>query len=42
MKFEGPPIDKIKGQVFKYNDKCYRYEPSITKCDNNMKIVPFA
>ena len=42
MKFEGPPIDKIKGQVFKYNDKCYSYEPSITKCNNNMKIVPFA
>ena len=42
MKFEGPSIDKVKGQVFKYNDKCYSYEPSITKCNNNMKIVPFA
>lgn len=42
MKFEGPSINKIKGQVFKYNDKCYTYEPSITKCDDKMKIVPFA
>ena len=37
----GPSIDKIKGQVFKYNDKCYTYEPSITKCNDKMKIVPF-
>jgi len=42
MKFEGPSIDKIKGQIFKYNDKCYSYEPTITKCDDKMKIVPFA
>ena len=42
MKFEGPSNDKIKGQVFKYNDKCYTYEPSITKCNDKMKIVPFA
>lgn len=42
MKFEGPSINKIKGQVFKYNDKCYTYNPSITKCDDKMKIVPFA
>ncbi len=42
MKFEGPSINKIKGQIFKYNDKCYTYEPAITKCNDNMKIVPFA
>ena len=42
MKFEGPSIDKIKGQIFKYNDKCYQYKEKITTCNKNKKIVEFA
>jgi hypothetical protein len=42
MKFVGPPINKIKGQIFKYQDKCYSYEPTIIKCNDNKKIIPFA
>ena len=42
MRFEGPSINKIKGQIFKYQNKCYSYEPIITKCNNNKKIIPFA
>ena len=42
MKFEGPSIDKIKGQIFKFNDKCYTFKEKITKCTPNKKIVEFA
>jgi hypothetical protein len=42
MRFQGPSINKIKGQIFKYQNKCYSYEPNITKCNNNRKIIPFA
>ncbi len=42
IRFEGPSINKIKGQIFKYQNKCYSYEPNITKCNNNRKIIPFA
>ncbi len=42
IRFEGPSINKVKGQIFKYQTKCYSYEPSITKCNDNKKIIPFA
>ena len=42
MKFQGPSIDKIKGKILKYENKCYTYNPNITKCDDKRKIIPFA
>ena len=42
MIFKGPPIDKINNQIFKYNDKCYKYSHKITDCDMNKKIINFA
>ena len=40
--FEAPPIEEIKDKVFKYNDKCYKYEATATKCDASKKIIPMA
>ena len=40
--FYAPDIDKIKGQIFKFNDKCYTFKEKITKCKPNKKIVEFA
>lgn len=31
---KGPPIEKIKNKTFKFDDKCYKYEPEITSCKN--------
>ena len=42
MKFQGPSIKKINGQIFKYNDKCFTYQHNIAKCDKHKKIIPFA
>jgi len=40
--FKAPPLEDIKGKVYRYNDKCYNYNPVSTKCDANKKIVEFA
>lgn len=40
--FKAPAIDKIKGQIFKYNKKCYTFNESAKTCDNTKKIVEIA
>ena len=40
--FHAPKLDKIKNQVFKFKDKCYKFEEEIEKCNENKKIVNFA
>ena len=40
--FKAPPIEDIKDKVYKHGDKCYKYEPTPTKCSNKKKIVNFA
>ena len=27
--FRGPELNKIKGQIFKFNDKCYKFKENI-------------
>ena len=40
--FKGPALNKVKGQVFKFNDRCYQFQEKIEKCDDRKKIVDFA
>jgi hypothetical protein len=40
--FRGPTLSKVKGQVFKYNNKCYKFNEQIEKCDETKKLVNFA
>lgn len=41
--FHAAPIDDIKNKIYKYDNKCYKYEPIQTKCNNdNKKIIDFA
>lgn len=40
--FRAAPINKIKDQVFKYNNKCYKFKETATTCDKNKKQLPFA
>lgn len=40
--FHAPQMNKIKGQIFKFKDKCYQFKEEIEKCDDNKKIVNFA
>tara|TARA_B100000902_G_C27087389_1_gene802058 strand:+ start:622 stop:861 length:240 start_codon:yes stop_codon:yes gene_type:complete len=40
--FKAPDLKKIKGQVFKFGDKCYTFSENIESCDSNKKMVDFA
>ncbi len=40
--FHAPHINKIKGQVFDFDGKCYTFEEKAERCDQNKKILSFA
>jgi len=40
--FKAPDLQKIKNQIFKFDNKCYKFNESIERCDNKRKIVKFA
>lgn len=42
MVFKGPELDNIRGKIFKYNKKCYKYKENAGTCDTTKKIVEFA
>jgi len=37
--FKAPPLEEIKGKIFKYDNQCYKYNPVIVKCDAEKKII---
>ena len=39
--FHAPPLEKIQGKTYKYDNKCYQYTPKSAKCDNSKSIVQF-
>ena len=43
MVFKGPELSQIKDKIFKFDNKCYKYEESAKSCKNtDKKIVDFA
>ncbi len=43
MVFKAPQLKEIKDKVFKFDNKCYKYEESAQSCKNtDKKIVDFA
>ena len=40
--FKGPALNKVKGQIFKFNERCYQFDEKIENCDDSKKIVDFA
>lgn len=38
--FKAPPLEDIKDKVYKYEDKCYKYELVSAHCDKTKKILP--
>jgi len=42
IKFSGPVIKDVDGKVFKYSNKCYKYELQPAKCDPKKKSVEIA
>jgi hypothetical protein len=39
--FSAPPLEEIEDKVYKYDNKCYKYEQVSAKCDTNKKIVQY-
>ena len=37
--FNGPVITDVNDKIFKFEDKCYKYDLEPTKCNNNKKII---
>ena len=42
LRFKGPSLKEIDGQVYSYNDKCYQFKPNNIKCSSTKKTVRFA
>jgi hypothetical protein len=37
--FNGPVISDVSGKIFKYGEKCYKYDINPALCDKNKKVV---
>jgi|TARA_B100001057_G_C22709457_1_gene895098 hypothetical protein len=42
LAFHAAPMEKIKDQIFKFNNKCYTFNEKAVSCDKNKKILKFA
>jgi len=40
--FHAPPLENIQDKTFRYENKCYKYVATPSKCDPNKKIINFA
>lgn len=40
--FKAPSIKKIRGKIFKFDNKCYKFNEVAGKCNKNKKILNFA
>lgn len=40
--YHAPPLEDIQGQIYKHDNKCYKYNFESTKCDKSKRIVRFA
>jgi hypothetical protein len=36
---KAPDSSEINGQIYRFQDKCYKYNTKQTKCDSSKKIV---
>lgn len=41
LAFRAPHLEDFKDKIFKIDKKCVKYEPVITKCSNEKKIIYF-
>ena len=40
--FKATPLDKVKGQIFSFGGKCYKYTLDAEKCNKDKKILNYA
>jgi hypothetical protein len=39
--FHAPPLEQVKDKTYKFDDKCYTFTPTQTKCNSDKRIVKF-
>jgi hypothetical protein len=39
---KAPPLQEIDGQIYKIDNKCYKFEQTHVHCNSNKKIYEFA
>ncbi len=39
--FHAAPLDKLKDKIYKFDNKCYKYDIKPTMCNPDKKIVSF-
>jgi hypothetical protein len=39
---KAPPLEEIEDKIFKIDNKCYKIEKNVIKCDSKKKTVRFA
>ena len=40
--YKAAPLDEVIGKIFRYNGKCYKFNPTQAKCDTSKQILEFA
>ena len=36
-----PPFEEVTKNIYEYNNKCYKFEEKLTKCDSSKQKVSF-
>uniref|UniRef100_A0A6C0AY67 Uncharacterized protein n=1 Tax=viral metagenome TaxID=1070528 RepID=A0A6C0AY67_9ZZZZ len=39
--FKAPPLEKIKGKIFGYNGKCYKFTEESVSCNDSSNNEPY-
>jgi len=39
--FHAPPMKNVKDKIYKYDEKCYKFNPISAQCNSDKKIVSF-
>jgi hypothetical protein len=42
ISYNAPPVAEIDGEIYKFDDACYKLQKSAVKCDNKKEIVAFS
>lgn len=40
--FRAPPLEELKEKIFNFDNNCYQFKPTITKCDKSKRILSLA
>jgi hypothetical protein len=42
ISYYAPPVEEIDGEIYKFDDACYKLNKNAVKCDSTKEIVPFS